>query len=859
MGKGSKNESDPSFRDNGCIVVKGAREHNLKDVNVSIPRGRIIAFTGVSGSGKSSLALGVIHAEAERRYLESVTPYARRLFDQLPAPDVESISGLPPSVALRQRNVVSSARSTLGSLTVLGNLLRMLFSRGGAYVHGQSMLEAEMFSPNTASGACPECHGIGEAYDATEESMVEDGTLTIRQRAVAAWPTAWHGQNLRDMLVSRGIDVDVPWKDLPKQQRQWILFTEERPTIPVYAGLSPAETRAAIRSGKPASYTGTFISARRHLLQSLSTSSSAVTKKRAARYLVTSPCPLCAGKQLRKESLGIKFAGYDIADISRLSLTELSHLFDSDNAKLKKQYGIIRPEQNIAARQIIEEFRNRLATLLELGLGHLSLSRSARTLSSGELQRARIATQVHADLFGIVYVLDEPAAGLHAVDVSALLSILRRMNEAGNTLLLVEHDLDLVREADWIVDIGPAAGVNGGNVLYNGPIAGLSKIESSKTRRHLFSSPPVGDRITRAPSGLLKLTGITHNNLNKLEVEFPLGVLIAVTGVSGSGKSSLVTQALPQLLSDRTKAPVQSLVDDEANLEPLRSLIGGRIVSGGDSIKRVLVVNQRPIGRTPRSNIATYTGVFDHLRHLYGNLPASRSKRWNASHFSFNLPQGRCEHCRGEGQVQMELLFLPSVYTACPVCKGARYNSKVLRVKYRGYSIADVLDMTVDEVRDLFCENKQAKNILDVLVGFGLGYLKLGQPAPQLSGGEAQRIKLASEMQRTDQKGVLYLLDEPTTGLHPEDAETLVNRLHDLVDAGATVIVVEHDWRVILQSDWIVDLGPGAGPKGGTILATGTPITVARNKASITGSYISSMIGEKEKTKRTRGDRETVG
>lgn len=839
----SEHEIERSQQESAYIVVKGAREHNLKDVDVVLPRGQIIAFTGVSGSGKTSLALGVIHAEAERRYLESVAPYARRLFDQLPAPDVESVSGLPPSVALRQRNFTSSARSTLGSLTSLGNLLRMLFSRGGAYPKGQLTLEAEDFSPNTASGACPACHGIGKVYDATEKSMIENERLTIRQRAVSAWPTAWHGQNLRDMLVSRGVDIDVPWKDLPLEIRKWILFTDERPTVPVYAGLSPAETRKAIRSGRQPSYTGTFISARSHLLLSLASSSSAATRKRAARYLITSVCPTCQGKQLREEALAVTFTGYDIADITRLSLQNLSKLFDKANPKLKAQYRQLGPEQVLAVRQIIGEFQNRLLTLLELGLGHLSLSRAASTLSAGEMQRARIAAQTHANLFGVIYVFDEPAAGLHAADVSNLLVVLRRINKVGNTLILVEHDLDLIRESDWIVDIGPAAGVHGGNVVYSGPIAGLSNVSNSKTGHHLFSSYSIATRKLRKPAAWLRLADITHNNLKELAVDFPLGVMTAVAGVSGSGKSSLVAQALPQILSDRVKNAADPSVDDESELEQINRLAGGRVVSGGDDVRRIVVVDQRPIGRTPRSNIATYTGVFDNLRELFADLPASRSAHWTASHFSFNLPQGRCEACKGEGQVKMELLFLPSVYTACPRCKGTRYNSRVLGKKYRGCSIADVLDMTVDASRDFFAENRRVKQILDVLAGFGLGYLKLGQPATQLSGGEAQRIKLASEMRRSDQKGVLYLLDEPTNGLHPEDARTLVDRLHDLVSAGATVIVVEHDLRVIAESDWVVDLGPGAGPEGGSVVAVGTPAALARNRASTTGKYLSKLPG----------------
>ncbi len=825
----------------GYVRVRGAREHNLKNVSVDIPRDALVVFTGVSGSGKSSLAFGTLYAEAQRRYLESVSPYARRLFHQMSVPEVDSIEGLPPAVALQQQRGSPTTRSSVGSVTTLSNLLRMLYSRAGDYPPGQGIIYAEAFSPNTAQGACPSCHGLGYLYEVTEKSMVPDDSLTIRERAIAAWPTAWGGQNQRDILVSMGIDVDRPWRELSKKDREWILFTEEQPVVPVYPGHTPAETQRALKRKDPPDYMGTFTSAKRHVLHSFANSNSPLMKKRALQFMLSSECPLCHGKRLRPESLSVKFAGVDIADISRLPLKRVAAMLRpfAEGTAHQQKHDVEHPEQAIVAQRIAEDLVSRVAVLLDLGLGYLSLERSTPTLSPGELQRLRLATQLHSNLFGVVYVLDEPSAGLHPADTEALLTALRKLKAAGNSLFVVEHDLDVIQTADWLVDVGPAAGEKGGQVLYSGPPAGLEKIEASQTRHYLFGRSTLPNRSPRKPVGWLELKGVTRNNLNQLDAKFPLGVFTAVTGVSGSGKSSLVSQALVELVATHLG---HELPIEEEEVEELEQVAlpktSGQIAGGMETIKRLVRVDQKPIGRTPRSNMATYTGLFDHVRKLFADTPAARSRRYDAGRFSFNVAKGRCEHCLGEGFVMVELLFLPSVYAPCPTCKGTRYNAKTLEVKYREKSIADVLGMTVDTAWNFFLEDPLLHRALTVLREVGLGYLRLGQPATELSGGEAQRIKLATELQRMGRGNTLYVLDEPTTGLHPSDVEKLMTQLEGLVEAGNTVIVVEHDMRVVAGSDWVVDVGPGAGEEGGRIVIAGTPTEVSAAKASRTAPYL---------------------
>jgi excinuclease ABC subunit A len=872
----------PDPRDHrGFVRVRGAREHNLKGIDVDIPRDALVVFSGVSGSGKSSLAFSTLYAEAQRRYLASVAPYARRLIDQVGVPAVDAIDGLPPAVALQQQRGTPSTRSSVGSVTTVSNLLRMLYSRAGTYPPRQPMLYAEDFSPNTPQGACPTCHGLGRIYEVTERLMVPDDSLTIRQRAIAAWPPAWQGQNLRDILVTLGHDVDRPWRDLPKKQREWILFTDEQPTVPVYAGLTPAQTRAALRRKLEPSYQGTFMGARKYVLHTYATTHSTLMKRRAARFMSGSACPACDGKRLKREALSVVFAGLDIGELSRLPLTRLAEVLgpvaDGDFSRLEgagdavlsrtdaraatarrvaaggsahrsapdvRRTPDLSPEKRIAAQQIAADVLARLTALDGLGLGYLTLERSTPTLSPGELQRLRLATQIRSNLFGVVYVLDEPSAGLHPVDGEALLTALEQLKRAGNSLFVVEHDLELMRRADWLVDVGPGAGELGGRVLYSGPPQGLREVAESRTASHLFADVRPRVRPPRVPRSWLRLQDISHNNLHHLDVDIPLGVMVTVTGVSGSGKSSLVSQALVDLASAHLgHEPPPPDEDGEGDGSDTLAAIGGLIAGGMETVRRLVRVDQRPIGRTPRSNLATYTGLFDHVRRLFAATSGARAKRYDAGRFSFNVAKGRCATCEGAGSVSVELLFMPSVYAPCPTCHGARYHPQTLAVTYRQRNIVEVLHLTVDGACAFFADEPTLLRPLKLLQDIGLGYLRLGQPATELSGGEAQRIKLATELQRTQHGDSLYVLDEPTTGLHPADVDRLMTQLDGLVAAGNTVIMVEHDMRVAAASDWIIDMGPGAGEDGGRILASGTPELVAAAKDSRTAPYLARAIG----------------
>jgi excinuclease ABC subunit A len=830
----------------GCVRVRGARENNLKNVNVDIPRDALVVFTGVSGSGKSSLAFGTLYAEAQRRYLESVAPYARRLFHQLGVPKVDEVDGLPPAVALQQQRGSPTTRSSVGSVTTISNLLRMLYSRAGDYPRGMSILYAESFSPNTPQGACERCHGLGRIYDVTEKSMVPDESKTIRERAIAAWPPAWQGQNLRDIVTTLGYDIDKPWRDIPKKDRDWLLFTEEQPQVPVYAGWNRAEVRAAIKRKEPPSYMGTFTGARKYVLDTFARTESALMKKRVMQYMASSECPVCHGKRLKPEALRVKFAGLDIMELSRLPLKQLARIcgpYADGKAPAQAKQSAAHPEKVVVTQRIAQDLAARLKVLLDLGLGYLSLDRSTPTLSPGELQRLRLATQVRSNLFGVVYVLDEPSAGLHPADTEALLTALDGLKAAGNTLFVVEHEIDVIRHADWIVDVGPAAGEQGGHVIYSGPPQGLKRIEASHTRRFLFNGTPRRSRPPRTPTGWLKLEGVTRNNLDALDVSFALGVFTTVTGVSGSGKSTLVSQALVELVAAQLGANISAEDDDVDDLEraPI-TLAGGHIAGGMEQIKRLVVVDQKPIGRTPRSNLATYTGLFDYVRQLFADTKAAKAKRYDAGRFSFNVAKGRCDNCKGEGFVFVELLFLPSVYTPCPVCHGTRFNAGTLEITYRDKNIAEVLGLTVDAAYAFFEDEPHLHRSLDVLRQVGLGYLRLGQPATELSGGEAQRIKLATELQRIGRGNTLYILDEPTTGLHPSDVERLIAQLNGLVDAGNTVIVVEHDMHVASGSDWIIDMGPGAGDEGGKIVTEGTPENAAKANQSRTARFLAPYV-----------------
>ncbi|MFD8827671.1 excinuclease ABC subunit UvrA [Streptomyces sp. NPDC059605] len=797
------------------VRVRGAREHNLQDVSVDIPRDTLTVFTGVSGSGKSSLAFGTIYAEAQRRYFESVAPYARRLIHQVGAPAVGEVTGLPPAVSLEQRRSAPGARSSVGTVTTLSNSLRMLFSRAGDYPAGAERLDSDAFSPNTAAGACPECHGLGRVHRTTEELLVPDPSLSIREGAIAAWPGAWQGKNLRDVLDALGHDIDRPWRELDAGDREWILFTDEQPVVTVHP------VREAGRIQRP--YQGTYMSARRYVMHTFADSRSRTLRARAERFLTSARCPVCEGGRLRPEALAVTFAGRSIAELAGLPLTSLAELLRTAGG-------------DDAARVLTADLLARIGTVTELGLGYLSLDRTAPTLSSGELQRLRLATQLRSGLFGVVYVLDEPSAGLHPADTRSLLGVLGRLKEAGNSVFVVEHQMDVVRRADWLVDVGPLAGEHGGRVLHSGPPAGLANVPESATRRFLFDEGPAPAREVREPTGWLRLNGVERHNVRGVDAAFPLGVFTAVTGVSGSGKSTLVGQVLAGALADRQAAGA-------ADAPAEQPVSGCASALGLEAVDRLVQVDQKPIGRTPRSNLATYTGLFDVVRKLFAGTDTARERGYRAGRFSFNVAGGRCETCQGEGFVSVELLFLPSTYAPCPDCHGARYNPQTLEVTLRGLDIAQVLDLTVESAAGFFADTPAAARSLRTLLDVGLGYLRLGQPATELSGGEAQRIKLATELQRTRRGHTLYLLDEPTTGLHPADVEVLTRQLHGLVDAGDTVVVVEHDMAVVAGADWVIDLGPGGGDRGGRIVAAGTPAEVARAADSRTAAYLGAHLG----------------
>jgi excinuclease ABC subunit A len=779
---------------------------------------------------------------------------------------------------LQQQRGASNARSSVGSVTTLSSLIRMMYSRAGAYPAHQPMLYAEDFSPNTPQGACPTCHGLGHVYEVTEATMVPDPSLTIREKAIAAWPPAWQGQNLRDILVSMGYEVDRPWRDLPKKDRDWILFTEETPTVPVYAGLTPAETRSARRRKEEPSYMGTFTGARRHVLHTFSGTQSALMRKRVSRFMEGKPCPACHGKRLKPEALSVTFAGMDIGAFVRMPLDRLATLLDpiargdfrahvagagvdreatrrdrAERAASGRATHTVTPdvrrtsalseEKRVAARRLAEGVLARLRTLKLLGLGYLTLDRATPTLSAGELQRLRLATQLSSMLFGVVYVLDEPSAGLHPSDSQALYDALDKLRDAGNAVYIVEHDLELMRRAQWLVDVGPDAGERGGRVLYSGAPAGLREVAASRTARYLFDEIPAPPSLAREPSGWLQLQGIHRHNFRGVDASLPLGVLTAVTGVSGSGKSSLMAQALPELVRQHLGHEPE---DDRAEgtpegpsvIETTRGHLRGDVAA----LQRVVEVDQKPIGRTPRSNLATYTGLFDHVRKLFAATPDARRRRYDAGRFSFNVSKGRCETCEGEGFVMVELLFMPSVYAPCSACRGARYNADTLKVRWNGRNIADVLHMTVDEARDCFAGEDAVARPLQLMHEIGLGYLRLGQPATELSGGEAQRIKLATELQRSQSGRSLYVLDEPTTGLHAADVDRLMAQLQHLADGGNTIVIIEHDMRAVAQADWVIDVGPGAGGAGGRIVATGTPHQVAQVRSSRTAPFLAAEL-----------------
>ena len=783
------------------IEVRDAHLHNLRNVDVDIPRGTLVAVTGVSGSGKSSLAFGTIHGEGQRRYLESVAPFARRLIGSAVDPQVGSVEGLPPTVALEQSTSGGGARSTVGTVSALSNSIRLLYSRAGGNPEG---LYSDSFSPNTPEGMCPTCQGTGVVHEPTEESMVPDPTLSIEDGAIQAWPGAWAGKNFHDILATLGYDLDSPWQELPQEDREWILFTEERPVVTV----KPLRGEDQIQRN----YKGTWRSVASYLTNTLAETQSDTLRKRVLSYMESRVCETCHGRRLNPEALKVTYAGMPIDELGALPLDKVYEVLAAQE-----------PSEGSAEDLLLKQILPALQSALDLGLAHLSLDRPAPTLSAGELQRIRLSAQLRSGLFGVAYVLDEPSAGLHPAERGAVLDICRRFIDAGNSVLLVEHDMELVAQTDYLVDVGPLAGERGGKVVYAGPTSEYTG--DAPTAKALANRAPSLNDDPRSATGELSLAGVSARSIDGLNVSFGMGQFTAVAGVSGSGKSTLVSTVLAGVLREAASTVVDE--EDEVGQD---GEWGVDKQEGFDAVSRVVQITQKPIGRTPRSTLATYTGLFDGVRKLFAGTDEAKRRKWTVSRFSYNVKQGQCPTCGGAGKIEVELVFLPGSYTTCPDCGGARYNDETLEVTWEGLTIAEVLELTVDEAADVFANEPKILRAVETLQAVGLGYLRLGQGAPELSGGEAQRIKLATELQRSrnSRRGhTVYLLDEPTTGLHPADVALLVQELNSLVDAGQTVIVVEHDLSVIAQADRVIEMGPGAGADGGQIVATGTPAQLA--------------------------------
>ena len=870
-----------SAGDDGMIHVRDAHLRNLKHQDVSLPRNALVAVTGVSGSGKSSLAFGTLHGEAQRRYLESVAPFARRLIGGAVDPRVGSVEGLPPTVALQQGAQAGGARSTVGTVSNLSNTIRLLYSRCGDYPaevrerHG-GRLDSDSFSPNTTAGMCPECQGTAVVHEPTEESMVPDPSLSIDEGAIAAWPGAWLGKNFHDIVAELGFPMDIPWRDIPRADRDWILFTDERPVVTIHPHRGADQIQRT--------YEGTWRSVASYLRKTLAETGSDSTRRRVLSFMKSSRCGVCDGRRLIVDALSVDYLDLPIDRLGELPLEDVLSRFAERRASEAADTAGGGSASAEAERILLDQAIPTLESVVDLGLGHLSLDRATSTLSAGELQRLRLASQLRSGLFGVAYVLDEPSAGLHPEERRAVMRLVRGFLDAGNSVLLVEHDMHLVAEADWIVDVGPGAGELGGEILYSGPAKSqnptklrdpnASQAESccpapsqgSATTAAAVGDPSQGtfqipsdstglagldcptgralaagplklttDAEARTPSGTLSLTDINERTLNSLDVEFGLGTFTAITGVSGSGKSTLL-YTLANSLRERVKTSVDDGDVASKSKGPEEKTDSARAATAKLSadlnsdiaINRLVQISQKPIGRTPRSCLATYTGLFDRVRKLFAQTDEAKRRGWTVSRFSYNVTQGRCPTCSGEGQIEVELVFLPGSYTPCPDCHGARYNAETLEVTWNGRTIADVLELTIAEAREVFADEEAIARALRALSAVGLDYLRLGQPATELSGGEAQRIKLATELQRAQRGHTVYLMDEPTTGLHPADVDLLVTELQRLVDNGNTVVVVEHDMRVAAQADRVLEMGPGAGARGGRVVADGSPATVAQ-------------------------------
>ncbi|MFR0577187.1 excinuclease ABC subunit UvrA [Limosilactobacillus reuteri subsp. suis] len=941
---------------NDKIIIHGARAHNLKNIDITIPKNKLVVVTGLSGSGKSSLAFDTLYAEGQRRYVESLSAYARQFLGQMDKPDVDSIDGLSPAISIDQKTTSHNPRSTVGTVTEINDFLRLLWARVGTpicpndnipitsqspeqmvdrvlelpertrlqilspvvrdkkgtqkkvfetikregfvrvQVDGETYdldsvpeldknkkhtvnvvidriiikegirsrlfdsfesalrlsdgyaiadviggdpipfseqyacpicgftvgeLEPRLFSFNAPTGACPECEGLGLKLEVDIDLVVPDQTKTLKEGAIVPWnpiSSQYYPQMLEQFCKSVGIDMDTPFNKLSKKQQQQILYGN---------GETPFHFHYENDFGGIRDVDVPFEGVINNISRRYRETNSDFTREQMRKYMTELPCPVCHGYRLNQRALAVKIDGRNIGEVSALSISDSLEFFK--NIKLSAQ-------KNEIAKPILKEIIDRLTFMKNVGVEYLTLSRSARTLSGGEAQRIRLATQIGSNLSGVMYVLDEPSIGLHQRDNDRLIESLKAMRDLGNTLVVVEHDEDTMRAADYIVDIGPGAGENGGQVMAAGTPKQIMRSRKSLTGQYLSGKKfiPVPQERRGGNGKKITITGAAENNLKDITVDFPLGEFICVTGVSGSGKSTLVNMILKRVLA-------QKLNNSSAKPGKYKS------ISGVENIEKVINIDQSPIGRTPRSNPATYTGVFDDIRELFAQTNQAKMRGYTKGRFSFNVKGGRCEACRGDGIIKIEMNFLPDVYVPCEVCHGTRYNSETLEVEYKGKNIAEVLNMTVSEALDFFSAIPKIKRKLQTIEDVGLGYVHLGQPATTLSGGEAQRMKLAAELHRQSHGKSFYILDEPTTGLHMDDIKRLLAVLQRLVDAGNTVLVIEHDLDVVKSADWLIDLGPEGGAGGGNVVATGTPEQVAEVKGSYTGKYLKEILERDQK------------
>jgi len=949
------------------IFVKGAREHNLKNIDVSLPRNKLVVVTGVSGSGKSSLAFDTIYAEGQRRYVESLSAYARQFLGQMDRPDVDYIEGLSPAIAIDQKSPSHNPRSTVGTMTEIYDYLRLLFARIGhphcpqcgraisrqtvqqivdavqempgetrfmvlaplvtgrkgehqgifqdlrragfirarvdgeihdlsdefqldknkkhvievvvdrlqiekgedsarladsietalklgsgivliSIVDGEEMLfsehfacvycgislgeiEPRTFSFNNPHGACPACTGLGCKMEIDPNLVVPDRSLSLGEGAIHPWArngstSTWYSSMIESLGQRYGFSLSTPVREMDESLLDLILHGNEEEMIPVtyvgsHGGLRHYYTR----------FEGVIPMLERRYRET----DSDATRAYIGRYMSSRPCPTCQGRRLKPESLAVTIGGKNIMDITELAVTGALEWVEelSDH---------IAPRELAIARQVIKEIRSRLGFLQGIGLGYLTLDRPSSTLSGGEAQRIHLATQIGSGLSGVLYICDEPTVGLHPADGSRLIATLQRLRDLGNTVIVVEHDEAMMRAADYIVDMGPGAGKSGGGIVATGPLPDILNCPASITGQYLSGRKmiPLPPRRRPGSGKELLIKGARENNLKDIDVAIPLGRLVCITGVSGSGKSSLINE----ILYKRLARSFYRAADRPGKCDSIR---------GTEHIDKVINIDQSPIGRTPRSNPATYTGLFTPVRQLFAEVPESRVRGYQPGRFSFNVKGGRCEACQGAGYVQIEMQFLPDVTVPCELCHGKRYNREALEIRFKGKNIAEVLDMTVDEALAFFEHFPQAKRKLETLRDVGLGYICLGQPAPTLSGGEAQRVKLASELSRRFTGNTLYILDEPTTGLSFPDIASLLQVLHRLVEGGNTVIVIEHHLDVVKNADYIIDLGPGAGDEGGYLITTGTPEDIAREKSSTTGSYLKRVLEREARSSTGKG------